>query len=413
MQDKDKDKEYIPAEKVLHTDHIRGVAGYLLLQQMAIYVGQTDRVLDCRKIDIPTCYFNSQGINDVILDFTYFLQDQGYMVSKKRGKCKGIYSENFMPDQDLIKSGIPLWDERSRYNYWSMAKINEIYPSKYLSKLSSYEHLVYFVLYLVGKELIDLYDQKTKKPLMIEFDIIASQCMLMFLPLLKVEHILNKYWKSSPLEVKYDKYTVETERKLDFEYKMFFDEAVESGQARFYSNDEKQELVKSLHLKKGTVVALYERCRMSPYRSWGDIVNSKIAIYEGMDGNSILLRTLNISKTKEELENEMLDLTEEDRLLVSDMLFEKKTAPIRKYPLHTVGIEHCFCASSELSTDFEPYLLFKLNTENKVDLYIRKDGVLGTYRMSEAEAVYWILKEYEEEFDEKLYKEMYADGFIE
>lgn len=51
-------KRVLKASEILHTQEIKGKAGMLLIQQMAVYAGVLDTKLDISDMTVDDCYLS-------------------------------------------------------------------------------------------------------------------------------------------------------------------------------------------------------------------------------------------------------------------------------------------------------------------------------------------------------------------
>lgn len=400
-------KRVLKASEILHTQEIKGKAGMLLIQQMAVYAGVLDTKLDISDMTVDDCYYHKGSITEEIEDYTNYLEDEGVLVGYSRYKpSQGIYDSLLVIDTDLFKTRKWAWKKTEECNYWTYQWARSAY-GKYLSpKLTKYEHIEYFMIFLIGKELIDVYLKKTTKPLVIDFAEF-TQSLLMYMTVLKLENDLQ----NDNIQLIWNKEVVE-ERGFDVKYKLFYDECIESGKSGLYTANEKFQFIKDLGMEVGSILVLYERSRLSRYRKWGDIVNANVVQYKGIEQDCVVLNKICVTRTKEDIWEQLQDMPEDKRMLCMDVYYDDAPQYEMVVPVYNLGIEEYLCCEASKG-ELEQYILSKIDRTTKTQLYTRVGGKLTNCTMSEADGVYWLLMQNHVDFDKELYRKMYYKEGVE
>ena len=402
-----KKMEILSAKEILQTSNIKGRAGYYLLQQMSVYANIRGFRLDVSEMKLDDCYFHEGSISKDVEAYTRYLVKNGCMTGYTpiyKESSRISYSDDLVVDTDIFKDKYPVWCEEKDCLYWSYTWAKDNYNKYLTNKLKKYETIEYFIIFLIAKYLVDRYLGEVKKNLIFDMKEFTNS-MLMYMSIIKIENDLKADWDTMPFQILWDEDTI-IERKFDVKYKLFFDECIESGKAGVYTATEKKKFIEEAGMKEGAILVLYTRGRLSQYRSWGDIISANVVKYKGIINDRVVLEKICVTRTKEEIYEQLLNLPEDKRYLCQDVYLEDAKCYEANIPIYNLGIEeHLCCKPGE--GGLEPYILSKIDRTTETTLYTRVNGKLGDYTMKELDAVFWLLKQNHIEFDEELYINMY------
>ena len=196
--------------------------------------------------------------------------------------------------------------------------------------------------------------------------------------------------------------------EIDLDYYLLYKRSLGMDRHRQYSVFEKVDILKSCDVSPGDILLLYERDGMNSSNGLGRIVDSSLirieSIYEEKGTPILKYSTIGLWKTKEEVVEEYLSISEEVRHAYNDLL--EFRVPIRQKvdPLYNYGMFDYFLDEDYLLELLEPddnYLISKIITVN---------GNTASVEMTEVDAVYWVLNQYEVDFDRDRFKKRYAHG---
>lgn len=397
----------LPANEVLRTSTVKGRAGYYLLQQMAVYSKIRGYKLDVSEMALDDCYFHEGSVSTDIEAYTMDLLEEGCLTgyAQRYPESDSVpYSDDLVVDIDIFKDKHPIWLEEDENLYWSYTWSKCSYNQYLTNKLKKYETIEYFIIMIIAKYLVDYYLGEVEKNLLLDMSEFTNS-MMMYMSIIKIEDDLKEEWDELPFRIVWDEDII-AERKFDVKYKLFFDECIESGKAGVYTAPEKEKQMQEMGMKEGAILVLYTRGRLSQYRSWGDIVSANVVKYKGIVKDRVILDTICVTRTKEEIYEQLMALPLDKRQLCQDAYTEDAKVYEVSIPIYNLGIEGYLCCKP-WQGELEPYILAKIDKTTETKLYTRINGKLGDYTMKELDAVFWLLKQNHIPFDEGLYKKMY------
>ena len=186
---------------------------------------------------------------------------------------------------------------------------------------------------------------------------------------------------------------------IDMDYTIFCTSAFHAKKIKHYSCEEKREQLKELGMDVGSILVLWTRKGMCKNSEYGKIVSACIVRLDEIGDNFLGFAKISINKTKEEVRKEYFDIPEDKRYLFSDVLEKGATVSILVKDLKNISIDNNFLD--------EEYFLTKLDTHEKVVKLISVGMEEKTVEMKGVDAVYWLLCQYNVEFDKDMYREMY------
>lgn len=189
--------------------------------------------------------------------------------------------------------------------------------------------------------------------------------------------------------------------EVDMDYRVFCMNAHMSGKIKDYSVSEKVDLLEKLGMREGSILLLFERKGMCPNNRFGKIESSKVIRLDEIGDNFIGYTSIALNKTKEETYRDYLDIDENMRNLFSDILTKGPSQMSNVATLYNMGIDEYFGEDDE-------YLITKIDPYAQVSKLITIDGEVGVVDMSEINAIYWLLCQYDVEFDHDGFREMYS-----
>lgn len=186
---------------------------------------------------------------------------------------------------------------------------------------------------------------------------------------------------------------------LDLDYSILCNNGIASKRNRLWSIHEKRQFFDSEGFKPGMVGILWERKGMCESNPAGRITGAKLVRIDEATPECVFVTIISVNKTKEEVLDDYLDIPEEKRALFADMLDAKPRQQCMSLEMYDLGINNYFLN--------EHRFLTKIDTKSIASKKVTIEGKATEITMSEVDAIYWLLCQYEIDFDRELYKDMY------
>ena len=139
-------------------------------------------------------------------------------------------------------------------------------------------------------------------------------------------------------------------------------------------------------------------CESNPI---GRIIGCNLVRVEEIGNNYVTLTDIYLVKTKEELLDDYYDIPEDKRVMFKDLLDFNVNLYLENIPITSLGVKNY------ISTE-ETLFLNRLDPLELVTKKITIDGNTSQVEMTEINAIYWLLCQFEVEFDRDMYKSMYS-----
>lgn len=283
--------------------------------------------------------------------------------------------------------------------HWSYSWASETYGDQYLKSVTSLTLAGKTVMHLVGHMLVNfIMGDLPAKKITFHFNRMEARATYIYLPLYACTCSCENIKKLIELDF-------EEERKelRDLDYYVLYESSRNAGLFMWHDWMTKKKAIEKHGIKEGSIVAMYRRSRLSANNPAGHIKEAFIARVDAFDKSSyVLLTHLTVNKTKEEQEMDYLEIDESYRYMFSDMLDFRMHQRVEWHDLCVTGVCEYFYT--------EEWLMLPLDKSDVVNKRITIDGKQVVYPMNTVEAVYWILNQFDVDFDKQLYKDMYNDG---
>lgn len=192
--------------------------------------------------------------------------------------------------------------------------------------------------------------------------------------------------------------------KLQTGYEAWWYKGYEKGfLRREYSTQEKLSYLNKLGIKVGDVVCLYERRVSQKSNSIKSIENFHMAIVEGFDSECLDLRVIHTKKTKHGWDKWFDNLTMAvKQMYCGSSSYKDFRSSVKGYEWRNLGLEYLMSS--------EQFFITPLQNNDSLVLDVT-DGVRQeTYNFSDVDAIYWILKDYNINFNEEHFLSQYYNG---
>lgn len=269
------------------------------------------------------------------------------------------------------------------------------YPLEFTTGLNMGNTIMHLVgYYLVSRELGDLEDKPLKVSI-VDRQYVASTYL--YINLLSCSKSLDWFSNYVQLEVDFSEYSV------DLDYSIFCNNGIAARRNKLWSWKEKLEFMEKEGMEVGGMYILWERKGMCNSNPIGRIIGATLVRLDNIVKGDLHMTVLPLCKTKEEIVDDYYDIPEDKREYFNDLLDFKLNSYQKNVSLTSVGIRNYFSIEESIFLD-------KIDKTGTVTKKVTVDGNTDYVEMSEIDAIYWLLCQFEVEFDRQLYKDMYSGG---
>ena len=188
---------------------------------------------------------------------------------------------------------------------------------------------------------------------------------------------------------------------LDLDYVIFYNNGVAANRIKYWTNEEKVKLMEKENFVEGGIYLLWERHKMNNSNPAGRIASCSVISLDEIHGTYIEYTTIGIGKTQEEIVDDYYEIPEDKRSYFADILNFSVSQTKKTIRWMDLGVSNYMCAS-------ESYFIDKIDKYAKVLKKITINGQADYINLSEIDAIYWLLCQYNVEFDRDLYKDIYS-----
>lgn len=210
--------------------------------------------------------------------------------------------------------------------------------------------------------------------------------------------------------------SVPAKTKLHIEYLAWYANGVDLGMLEtFYSAKQKLDYMDKKDIKVGDIVFLYERDMIQKLNFVKTISGCHFCIVRQINKNSVTLQSCNTVKTycqgKYDFDN---NTTIVKQMWIESKPYEKFNSSIKTFDLNDLGVSYMMRS--------EKYLMLSLDeTADERITCIKEDGEIKWVNLPQNDFIYWVLKDYNIEFNEEKFlstyfrdskplKQLYDDG---
>ena len=312
---------------------------------------------------------------------------------------------------DLLKNNKSIIKKTKDYYEWEHTWIESQYGYSLCINLLRLNKIPFTLMHTIAFYIMSMHtgndgvhldpkDHMEFLPLFIKLNVSESMQEKVYLDIVVCQKELN--WFKSQVTLEIDKSSTEKFKNID--YIILFNQACNAGRYKLWSITDKVKLLKEKGIKKGSVVSLFRRVRVKD-SSLGKITAAQIAVINEIreDTNTISLSLYPVSKTQEEIMIDYFNIDEDYRTMYSDLIQFKNFGVKSSISITSTGIFDHFKGESNL--------IECLDKSEMVSKTVTIDGKLSIgLEMSAIDAVYWILREYNVDFDREWYRQFYNDG---
>ena len=324
-----------------------------------------------------------------------------YLISIGAIVCEGLNYEGSLAEPRLSFNtkcfevlGLDnLFREDTDCLFWSYEWAVVAYESQKFSMLV-FKNLGNILIHLVGYYMVAKYLGEVSKPLNIEItnrQKVAST--FIYINLLSCSKTMENF-KDINLNIDFDAL------RVDLDYSIFYNNGLVAKRINSWSYKEKIQFLEKEEMPVGGVYILWERTGMNPSSPAGRLVNSSIIILDDIIIDYIAYTRVSLSKTHEELIDDYYDIPEDKRDNFRDILNFNPNIQKCTKKLVDLGIRNYM--------NDEDFFLDKIDPHAMVSKKITIRGVSEVVELSEVDAIYWLLCQFDVPFNRDLYKDMYS-----
>lgn len=293
---------------------------------------------------------------------------------------------------------ISLYEENGDILDWSIDYANENY-GEYRKFFLELLKLGNTLIHLVAHQLIRHILDGDNRRLVIHFDNQKAKSTFIYVNIYSCLQTMNWIKDYISLDVDFADYNV------DLDYSIFCNNGKVAKRYKLYTVVEKLGLLNKYGMVEGSILVLWERDGMCENNPYGKITGAKLFRLDEIGDDFIGVTYIFVNKTKEETRQDYMDIEESMRPLFVDMLDKKPGTPSTELSIYSLGVENHFY-------DEDKYITL-LDDSEEVYKLVTINGELVNLKMSGIDAIYWLLCQYEIEFDKNLFKTMYYRNGVE
>lgn len=312
-------------------------------------------------------------------------------------------SEYYLDNEAISYGEGRLFEEKDDCYMWSNAFAKSQNYGKYKLTLYSVGDMNSILLHFAAHMLVSIWEKRVpKKKIVFYIDGLMGKATNTYVNLISCKKTLK--WFDEMVDVQTD-YSL---KSADVEFSLFISNGVMAKRNKEWTVLEKLKLMELEGIKDGSICIMYERTGLAETNRVGRIVNSSIIRINKIDTKKMKLyiTIIPLYRTKEEVRMDYAEIPEELQGMFSDMLEFNVKLFDKTLDLYTLGI-------SNYLTDEEIFIEC-IDEYGDVDKYITVGKRILNTRLSQRDAIYWLLCQYDIEFDRELYKSMYLleDSFL-
>lgn len=348
------------------------------------------------KLDMSNMRIDSDILPENELSYFKCLwRDGAIYLGKEYSGSMGIESSYYIDTDCFADYYNVLFKEEPDKYYWSMEWASKAYEGNQNLQNISWAGKV--LMHLVGHMLVCFYLGEREKKSM-EIEITGQQVKSTYIYVNLVSCLKTLLWLDEVLILNIDF----TGYNIDIDYSILCNNGIAAKRNKLWSIKDKHKFLEKEGITDGMIVILWSRRGMCESNPAGRITGATLVRINEICKDSISVETLPYNKTKEEREEDFLSIPEEKRYSFIDMKYSVPKGTSRMLSLYDIGIENYF--------DMEDEFITKIDRKAMVTKKITVDGKVSNVDMNNVDAIYWLLCQYEVDFDRELYRNVYNNG---
>lgn len=360
-------------------------------------LGRRGMCLDMRDMSV-----NPEMVTDTYKHYLRFLAQEGYILTNEKPKehitkpgiCVDTGLFALLESKGILFSSEPV----TNTELWVSTAFAKEHWWKDALPLLNLGDKGYILLHLVAYWFLRRVIDKDERKLTIIINNQESVSTYIYVNLCSILHTLK------PVRFCFDLDVDTGDAKVDIDYSLFCNNGFVMKHYNYWTVAEKKNWMKQLGMVPGSIVILWSRSKLSTSNKWGRLDSSILARIDEIGSDYIAVATIAVNKTKEEVRNDYYSIDEAHRYLFVDLLDKKPYVRNEILNLCDLGI----------GDYFQSELRFITPIDTSEDAVVRKtitvEGVTKETELTEVNALYWLLCQYDIDFNRELYRKMYNHG---
>ena len=335
---------------------------------------------------------DSDSLPNTMIAYYKKLLNSGALVLSMYQKSDTVIENAAVDVNTYYFEKLPLFYEEDGHRGWSVDYAISNYKGIPVNYLST-DTMGNLVMHLVAYNIVDCLLNNYKKKLVIHFDSFKARTTFLYVNVYSCLSTIK--WLKEYVELDVDL----TGYSVDLDYSIFCNNGYVAGHNKPHTVSEKLGFMKKFGMVEGSLLVLWHRERMNENNPFGKIVSASIIRLDEIGDTYLGVTKISLNRTKEEVEADYYDIEESKRHLYVDLLDKKPYQEATELGIHSLGVDNYFY-------DEEDYITL-LDDTAQVTKLVTIDGEKVHVEMSNTDAIYWLLRQYDIEFDRELFKEMY------
>lgn len=252
------------------------------------------------------------------------------------------------------------------------------------------------LMHLVANHLVNHILDGENRKLVIHFDSAKAKSTFLYVNIYSILQTMVWVKDLVELDVDFGDFCV------DLDYSIFCNNGRVAGRYKMHTVADKLKVMEKYGMVVGSILILWERSGMCDNNEYGHITGAKLFRLDEIGDDFLGVTTIAVNKTKEEVKLDYYDIDESIRYLFVDMLDKKPFMQSTELSVYDTGIDNYFYDEAKYIT--------LLDESEEVFKTVTIDGQVTNVKMKGVDAIYWLLCQYDIEFDRDLYKSMYFHG---
>lgn len=335
---------------------------------------------------------DSDSLPNTMIAYYKKLLNSGALVLSMYQKSDTVIENAAVDVNTYYFEKLPLFYEEDGHRGWSVDYAISNYKGIPVNYLST-DTMGNLVMHLVAYNIVDCLLNNYKKKLVIHFDSFKARTTFLYVNVYSCLSTIK--WLKEYVELDVDL----TGYSVDLDYSIFCNNGYVAGHNKPHTVSEKLGFMKKFGMVEGSMLVLWHRERMNENNPFGKVVSASIIRLDEIGDTYLGVTKISLNRTKEEVEADYYDIEESKRHLYVDLLDKKPYQEATELGIHSLGVDNYFY-------DEEDYITL-LDDTAQVTKLVTIDGEKVHIEMSNTDAIYWLLRQYDIEFDRELFKEMY------
>lgn len=253
------------------------------------------------------------------------------------------------------------------------------------------------LLHIIAHLVVSIWEGTAeKKKIRIVVDGVIARSTDNYVNLVSCSKTISWFDKMIDLDIDYG------DKIVDLDFSLFINNGNMAGRRKQWSIKDKQEFMKKEGIVEGSICILYERKGLAKINIVGRIVNANIVRVDKIAKDRVYVTVIPLYRTKEEVVEDFYEIPEDMQYMFEDMLQFKANLSKKVLSLYDLGISNYMYDEVEFITPIDKH--------GTVVKKITVDGVVKDVELSQIDSIYWLLCQYQVEFDRDLFKDMYNSG---